>query len=127
MDPALVTEIVFMSVAAILTFFSLNTLQMLARIGMEKSLFIPVMVSAAFFWYGSIINVVFRFCLESTPNLIVAEGVINLLRQISFLIGLSILTYGVFSYWTITRHVKVVKHERLQQQSSDEEEQYLVG
>lgn len=123
MDPALVIEIAFMLVAAILTFFSLNTLQMLARIGIEKSLFIPVMVSAAFFWYGSIIGVVFRLCLQSSPNLIIAQDVINLLRQITLLIGVSTLTYGVYSYWAITKHVKVEKHERGQKQSKDEEEQ----
>lgn len=85
---------------------------MLARIKMERSLFIPVMVSAAFFWYGSITSVVFRLCVESTPDLIIAQDVINLLRQITLLIGLSILTYGVFSYWKITKHVKVAKHEQ---------------
>lgn len=122
MDPALVLEIAFTIVAAILTFFSLNTLQMLARLGMERSLFIPVMVSAAFFWYGSIISVVFRLCVESTPDLIIAQDIINLLRQMTLIIGISILTYGVFSYWTITKRVKVAKHEHSRTQSEDEEE-----
>lgn len=127
MDPASVVDLAFMLVATILTMVSLNTLQMLARIGMGKSLFIPIMVSAAFFWYGSITSIVFHILLKSTPNLIVAQDAINLLRQITLLIGLSILTYGVFSYWKITKHVKVAKHERSQKQSRDEEEQPRFG
>jgi uncharacterized BrkB/YihY/UPF0761 family membrane protein len=95
---------------------------MLARIGMDRSLFIPVMVSAAFFWYGSMISVVFDILLESTPDLIVAQDIINLLCQVTWLIGLGILTYGVFSYWKITKHVKVPKHRSSLKQSKGEEE-----
>lgn len=120
MDPASLFDLTFMLVATVLTMFSLNTLQMLARIGMERSLFIPVMVSAAFFWYGSIISVVFRILLVSTPDLIVAQDIINLLRQVTLIIALSILTYGVYSNWTITKHVKVAKHESSQEQDKDE-------
>ena len=94
---------------------------MLVRIGMDRSLFIPVMVSAAFFWYGSMISVVFDILLESTPNLIVAQDIINLLWQVTWLIGLGILTYGVFSYWQITKHVKVPKHRSSLKQGKGEE------
>lgn len=111
LDLALVVEIAFVLVVAILTLLSVNTLQMLARVGIERSLFVPVLVSAAFFWYSSTIGVVFLLCLESTPNLIVAQDGINFLRRISFLFGLSILTYGVYQYWKVTRHVKVRKNE----------------
>ena len=117
MDPASVVDVVFMLVATVLTLLSVNALQLLARIGLERSLFIPVMVSAVFFWYGSVVSVVFRLCLGVAPDLIVAQDAISLLRQITLLIGLSILTYGVFSYWTITRKVKVAKHERSHKQS----------
>lgn len=95
---------------------------MLARIGMDRSLFIPVMVSAAFFSYGSIISVVFDILLQSTPSLVVAQDVINLLRQVTWLIGLGILTSGVFSYWKITKHVKVPKHQLSLKQDKHEEE-----
>lgn len=98
---------------------------MLARIGMDRSLFIPVMVSAAFFWYGSIVSVVFDILLESTPNLIVAQDVINLLHQVTWLIGLGILTSGVFSYWKITKKVKVPKRKRSLKQDTNEEEKGL--
>lgn len=105
---------------------SVSTLQMLARIGMDKSLFIPVMVSAAFFWCSSIISLVFDVLLESTPSLVVAQDVINLLQQATLLIGLGILTYGVFSYWKITKHVKVPKHEHALKKDKDEEEKGAV-
>jgi hypothetical protein len=117
-----VFDLAFMLLATVLTMLSLNTLQMLARIGMDRSLFIPVMVSAAFFWYGSITSVVFDILLESTPSLIVAQDIINLLRQVTWLIGLGILTSGVFSYWKITKQVKVPKHELPLKQDKDEEE-----
>ena len=121
MDPASVFDLTFMLVATVLTILSLNTLQMLARIGVIRSLFIPIMVSAVFFWYGSIISLAFSIYLESTPSLIIFQDVINLLHQVTLIIGLSILTYGVFSYWKITKHVKVAKHERSHEQSEEED------
>ncbi|MDH5460122.1 MAG: hypothetical protein OEY95_06920 [Candidatus Bathyarchaeota archaeon] len=123
MDPASVFDLIFMLVATVLTILSLNTLQMLARIKVDRSLFIPVMLSAVFFWCGSIMSLVFRIYLESTPGLIIFQDTINLLHQVALIIGLSILTYGVFSYWKITKHVKVAKYERSHGQGEDEEEQ----
>jgi hypothetical protein len=110
-----------MLVATVLTIFSVNTLQLLIRIGLEKSFFIPVIVSAVFFWYGSLANVVFNLCLQSMPGLIVAQEGINFLHQMTLLIGLSILTYGVFSYWRVTRQVKLAKHERLKKPKEQRE------
>ena len=112
MNLASVFDLLSMLVATVLTMLSLNTLQILAGIRLEKSLFIPVMVSAVFFWFGSIISVVFYVMVESASHLIVIQDKINLLHQVSLLIGLSILTYGVFSYWKLTRQVKVPKHEQ---------------
>jgi hypothetical protein len=117
-SPASVFDLIFMLVATVLTMLSLNTLQILAGIRLEKSLFIPVMVSAVFFWFGSIISVVFYVMVESASHLIVIQDKINLLHQVSLLIGLSILTYGVFSYWKLTRQVKVPKHEQSKVKSS---------
>ncbi|MDH5375145.1 MAG: hypothetical protein OEZ21_11565 [Candidatus Bathyarchaeota archaeon] len=121
MELASVFDVAFLLLTTVLTILSLSTLRMLARIGMDRSLFIPVMVSAAFFWYGSMISVVFDILLESTPNLIVAQDIIKLLRQVTWLIGLGILTSGVFSYWKITKHVKVPKHKLSLKQGKDEE------
>jgi len=120
LDPASVFDLAFMLVATVLTILSLNTLQMLARIGVLRSLFIPIMVSAVFFWYGSIISLVFSIYVEYAPNLIIVQDVINLLHQVTLIIGLCILTYGVFSYWKITKHVKVAKHERSHEQNEED-------
>ena len=122
MNPASVFDLLFMLVATVLTMLSLNTLQILAGIRLEKSLFIPVMVSAVFFWFGSIISVVSYVMVESASHLIVIQDKINLLHQASLLIGLSILTYGVFSYWKLTRQVKVPKHEQSKVKSSNSTE-----
>jgi hypothetical protein len=116
-----------MLVATVLTIFSVNTLQLLIRIGLEKSFFIPVIVSAVFFWYGSLTNVVFSLCLQSMPGLIVAQEGINFLHQVTLLIGLSILTYGVFSYWRVTRQVKIPKHERLKKHKEQREVKKQAG
>jgi len=89
---------------------------------LEKSLFIPVIVSAVFFWYGSFINVVYTLCLQIMPHMIGLQDSINFLHQTTLLIGLTILTYGVFSYWRITRHVKLPKHERSRKQKDQQEE-----
>lgn len=119
MNPFSVFDLLFMLVASVLTMLSLNTLQILAGIRLEKSLFIPVMMSAAFFWCGSIVSVAFQIVLESASHLVVIQDHINLLRQVSLLIGISILTYGVFSYWKLTRQVKVPKHEHIKVKKSD--------
>ena len=121
MDLTSFLDLAFMLVATVLTIFSVNTLQLLIRIGLEKSFFIPVIVSAVFFWYGSLANVVFSLCLQSMPGLIVAQEGINFLHQMTLLIGLSILTYGVFSYWRVTRQVKLAKHERLKKPKEQRE------
>jgi len=121
LDPTSLLDLAFMLVATVLTLLSVNTLQLLAKIGLEKSLFIPVMVSAVFFWYGSLTSVVFSLLSENSPNLLIAQDSVNVLRQTTMLIGLLILTYGVFSYWKITRYVKLAKHERVQKQKEQQD------
>jgi len=123
LNPASVFDLLFMLIATVLTMLSLNTLQILAGIRLEKSLFIPVMVSAVFFWFGSVISVAFYIMVQSASHLIVIQNDIDMLHQLSLLIGLSILTYGVFSYWKLTRHVKVPKHEQSKLKSIDSTEQ----
>jgi hypothetical protein len=111
LDPTAFIDLAFMLVATVLTILSVHTLQLLAKLRLSKSFFIPVLVSAVFFWYGSLSNVVFNLCLQYMPNLAYIQEPINFLHQITMLIGLSILTTGVFSYWKHTRQVKVPKHE----------------
>jgi hypothetical protein len=81
-----------------------------------------VIVSAVFFWYGSLINVVFNLLLQNNPNLVSIQEPINFLHQMTLLIGLSILMIGVFSYWRLTRQVKLPKHESLKQSKEPQEE-----
>jgi hypothetical protein len=79
---------------------------------MEKSLFIPVIMSAVFFWYGSLVNVVYNLSVLNMPSLIMFQESISVLYRTMLLVGLSTLTYGVFSYWRMTKNVRLTKHER---------------
>lgn len=111
MDPNSFLDLAFLLVATVLTMLSVNSLQLLARIRLEKSLFIPVIMSAVFFWCGSLVNVVFDLSLQNMPGLIVFQDSVSLLYRTMLLVGLSILTYGVFAYWRLTRNVRLPKHE----------------
>jgi hypothetical protein len=122
LDPTAFLDLAFMLVATVLTILSVNTLQLLARLRLSKSFFIPVIVSAVFFWYGSLVNVVFNVCLQSMPGLVSIQEPINFLHQMTLLIGLSILTTGVFSYWRLTRQVKLPKYESLKQGKEPQED-----
>ena len=112
MDPNSFLDLAFLLVATVLTLLSVNSLQLLARIRLEKSLFIPVIMSAVFFWCGSLVNVVYDVSLQNMPGLIVFQDSVSLSYRTMLLVGLSILTYGVFAYWRLTRNVKLAKHER---------------
>jgi hypothetical protein len=88
---------------------------------MEKSLFIPVIISAVFFWCGSLVNVVYNLSLQNMPSLIMFQESISVLYRTMLLVGLSTLTYGVFSYWRITKNVRLTKHERLKKHKDEQE------
>ena len=111
----------FLLVATVLTLLSVHSLRLLARIRLEKSLFIPVMMSAVFFWCGSFVNVVYNLSLQNVSNLTVFQEPISVLYRTMLLIGISILTYGVFSYWRITRNVKLPKLERSKKREDQQE------
>jgi hypothetical protein len=122
MEPTTFLDLAFMLVATVLTLLSVNTLHLLARLRLSKSFFIPVLMSAVFFWSGSLLNVVFTLSLQNMPNLVSFQESINILHQMTLLIGLGILTTGVFSYWRLTRQVKLPKHESLKQGKEPQEE-----
>ena len=122
MEPTAFLDLAFMLVATVLTLLSVNTLQLLSRLQLSKSFFIPVIVSAVFFWYGSLVSVVFNLSLQNNPNLVSIQEPVNFLHQMTLLIGLSILTTGVYSYWRLTRQVKLPKHESLKQGKEPQEE-----
>jgi hypothetical protein len=123
LEPTAFIDLAFMLVATVLTILSVHTLQLLAKLRLSKSLFIPVLVSAAFFWYGSFVNVAFNLCLQYMPNLASVQEPISFLHQTTLLIGLSVLTIGVFSYWRLTRQVKLPKYERKQGKEPQENTQ----
>jgi magnesium-transporting ATPase (P-type) len=114
-------DVAILLVSSVLTMLSVHSLKLLTRIHLDKSLFIPVFVSAVFFWYASLVNVVFNLCLQNTPGLIVAQDSIDLVYRSMLLAGLSILTYGVFSYWRLTRKVKLPKRERMEKHKDQQE------
>lgn len=79
------------------------------------------MMSAVFFWCGSFVNVVYTLSLQNVPSLTVFQEPIGVLYRTMLLVGLSTLTYGVFSYWRITRNVKLPKLERSKKQEDEQE------
>ena len=112
LDLTMILDMACLSAATALTALGVHSLRMLARIRLERSLFIPVIMSAAFFWSASLVNLVFNLYVENVPSFIVAQASISVLSRTMQLLGLSTLTYGVFTYWRITRNVRVPKHER---------------
>jgi hypothetical protein len=121
LDPTALLDLAFLLVATVLTLLSVHSLKLLARIRMEKSLFIPVIMSAVFFWYGSLVNVVYNLSLQNNPSLIIFQESIGVLYRTMLLVGLSTLTYGVFSYWRMTRNVRLTKHERSKKHKDEPE------
>jgi hypothetical protein len=121
LDATALLDLVFFLVATALTLLSVHSLKLLARIRLEKSLFIPVIVSAVFFWYGSLVNVVYTLGLQNVPSLIIFQESISVLYRTMLLVGLSTLTYGVFSYWKITRNVRLPKIERSKKHEDEQE------
>ena len=88
---------------------------------MDKSLFVPVIASAVFFWCGSLVNVVYNLGLQNVPGLVVFQESVGVLYRTMLLVGLSTLTYGVFSYWRMTRNVRLTKHERSKKHKDEPE------
>ena len=121
MDSTAFLDLAFLSVATVLTLLSVHSLRLLARIRLEKSLFIPVMMSAVFFWCGSFVNVVYSLSLPSVPSLAIFQEPVGVLYRTMLLVGLGTLTYGVFSYWSITRKVRLQKHKRSKKHEDKQE------
>jgi len=91
--------------AVLLAFFSLNTLKALARSRVRTTMWVPVLVSSVFFLYGSLAKFVFHFLFIQSPQLLMINETIDILHGISWLIGLVILTYGIFMYSQVTKNV----------------------
>jgi len=82
-------------VAVMLASFSLYTLIAMRAKGVRRSLWVPILVSSIFFLLGNISSI-----LESFMN--VTEE-LETLHHTSWLVGLSILTYGVYTYFRMVK------------------------
>jgi len=63
--------------------------------GVRRSLWVPILVSSIFFLLGSISSI-----LEDYLNI---TEEMEMLHHLSWLIGLSILTYGVYIYFLMVK------------------------
>ncbi len=88
---ALVFEVAFASIAAILSVLSLKTLRAISHLGVGKPFWIPVFVSSLLFSTGSIVAIFRELSFLPTANT-------DELVQVSRLLALCILAYGIYSY-----------------------------
>lgn len=65
--------------------------------------------------------VVFDLSLQSMPGVIMFQDPVSLWYRSMLLVGLSILTYGVYAYWRLTRKVRLPKHERSKKHENHQE------
>lgn len=82
---------VFASIAVILSMLSLKTIRAISHLGVGKPFWIPVFVSSLLFSTGSIVAIFQELNFLPTTN--TGEVV-----QISRLLALCILVYGIYSY-----------------------------
>ena len=91
----IVIDAVCSLVAVLLVILSLYTLITMRAKGVRRSLWVPILVSSIFFLLGSISSI-----LEDYLNI---TEEMEMLHHLSWLIGLSILTYGVYIYFQMVK------------------------
>lgn len=84
-------EVVFASIAAILSILSFKTLRAIRHLGVGKSFWIPVFVSSIIFLIGSAITILHEIGFSLTTQTV--EVV-----QVSRILALCILVCGIYSY-----------------------------
>lgn len=84
-------EVVFASVAAILSILSFKTLRAIRHLGVGKSFWIPVLVSSIIFLIGSAITIFYEIGFSLTTQTV--EVV-----QVSRILALCILVCGIYNY-----------------------------
>ena len=84
-------EVMFASIAAILSVLSFKTLRAIRHLGVGKSFWIPAILSSVLFLIGSAITILYEigFSLTNQTSEIV---------QVSRILALSILVCGIYSY-----------------------------
>jgi len=83
-------DVVCSLVAVLLVSFSLYTLRKMRAKGVRRSLWVPILISSIFFLLGNISSI-----LENFVN---ATEELEILHHLSWLVGLSVITYGVYVY-----------------------------
>lgn len=84
-------EVMFASIAAILSVLSFKTLRAIRHLGVGKSFWIPVFVSSVIFLIGSAITILYEVGFSLTTQTV--EVV-----QVSRILALCILLCGIYSY-----------------------------
>lgn len=84
-------EVVFASVAAVLSILSIRTLKAIKHLGVGRSFWIPVSVSGIFFLIGSIFTIFHE--VDSSMMTGITEVV-----QVIRLFAICTLVYGIYSY-----------------------------
>jgi len=91
----LMTNIVSVFISLLLVFFSLNTLIEFRVKKIRRSFWSPVLLSSIFLLIGSLMSIVGAATGET--------DIFEILHHISWLLGLSLLTYGVYDYYRMIR------------------------
>jgi len=84
-------DIICSVIATLLVVFSLQALMVLRVKGVERTLWKPVLTSSVFFLAGSVLGLLFEF-MERTMD------IPDALHHVSWLVGLCVLAYGVYTY-----------------------------
>jgi len=87
----LVLEVVFASIAAVLSLLSFRTMRTIKHLGVGKSFWTPVLMSGALFLFGSVVTILYEENFSFTPY---TDEVV----QFSRVLALCILVVGVYSY-----------------------------
>jgi hypothetical protein len=90
----LIAELVSASVAILLAFLSLYCRKALKDRGIQRSLWTPIFASSYLFLVGSLVAILYTFSVDLMTEIKTLE----ILFHLSWVAGLGILTYGVFSY-----------------------------
>ena len=98
----LIAELISATVAILLAFLSLSCRKTLKDRGIQRSLWTPVFASSYLFLVGSLLAILFTFTADlmatSSVNLTAQIAILEIFFHASWLAGLGILTYGVYSY-----------------------------
>lgn len=91
----LIAELISASVAILLAFLSLYCMKALKDKHIHRSLWKPVFASSYLFVVASLLAILYTFSVDLMSGI---TGELELFYHFTWLAGLGILTYGVYSY-----------------------------